>query len=95
MFLPSGFLRDIIFPQFVSANREKLIAIPRYLRSKEQVMDPELTSKYYEMLAMMLDDLIDVVGENENHILVPLMDLIGELIETYEDKHVPELAKIS
>ena len=58
-------------------------------------MDTELTSKYYEMLAMMLDDLIDVVGENENHILVPLMDLIGELIETYEDKHVPELAKIS
>lgn len=58
-------------------------------------MNTELTPKDYEMLITMLDDLIDVVGENESHILVPLMDLIGELIETYEDKHVPELTKIS
>lgn len=57
-------------------------------------MNTELTTKDYEMLTTMLDDLIDVAGENENHILVPLMDIIGELIETYEDKHVPELAKI-
>ena len=55
----------------------------------------ELTPMNYKMLVMILDDLIDVVGENENHVLAPVMDLIGELIETYEDKHVPELAKIS
>lgn len=58
-------------------------------------MDTELTTKDYEMLIIMLDDLIDVVSENENHVLAPLMDLIGELIETYEDKYVPELAKTS
>lgn len=58
-------------------------------------MDTELTAKDYEMLTTMQDDLIDVVGENENHALAPLMDLIGELIETYEDKHVPELAHMS
>ena len=58
-------------------------------------MDTELTAKDYEMLTTMLDDLIDAIGENENHVLAPLMDLIGELIETYEDKHVPELAQIS
>ena len=57
-------------------------------------MNTELTPKDYEMLITMLDDLIDVVGENENHILVPLMDLIGGLIETYEDKYVPELTAI-
>ena len=56
-------------------------------------MNTELTAKDYEMLIRMLDDLIDVVGENENHVLVPLMDLIGELVETYEDKHVPELTQ--
>ena len=58
-------------------------------------MDTELTAKDYEMLTTMLDDLIDVVGENENHVLAPLMDLIGDLIETYENKHIPELAQIS
>ncbi len=57
-------------------------------------MDTELTAKDYEMLTTILDDLIDVVGGNENHVLAPLMDLIGDLIETYEDKHVPELAQI-
>ena len=58
-------------------------------------MNTELTPTDYKMLAMMLDNLIDVVGENENHILVSLMDLIDELIETYENKYVPELAKIT
>jgi HTH-type transcriptional regulator/antitoxin HigA len=42
---------------------------------------------------LVLDDLIDVVGENENHILASLMDLISEFIEIYEDKHVPELTE--
>jgi HTH-type transcriptional regulator/antitoxin HigA len=56
-------------------------------------MNTELTHSDYEILVMMLDDLIDVVGQNENHILVSLMDLISEFIETYEDKHVPELTE--
>ena len=56
-------------------------------------MNTELTHSDYEILVMMLDDLIDVVGQNENHILASLMDLIGEFIETYEDKHVPELTE--
>ncbi len=57
-------------------------------------MSTELTQSNYQMLIKMLDDLIDVVGENENHILASLMDLISEFIETYEDKHVPKLTKI-
>ena len=56
-------------------------------------MNTELTYSDYEILVMMLDDLIDVVGENENHILASLMDLISEFIETYEDKHVPKLTE--
>jgi HTH-type transcriptional regulator/antitoxin HigA len=58
-------------------------------------MNTELTPKEYEMFAMMLDDFIDVVDENENHTLASLMNLVGELIETYENEHVPGLAKIS
>ena len=41
----------------------------------------------------LLDDLIDVVGENENHPLASLMEVIGVLIEKYEDEHVPELTQ--
>lgn len=42
----------------------------------------------------MLDVLIDVVGENENHPLASFMEVIGVLIEKYEDENVPEVTKI-
>ena len=48
----------------------------------------------YRRLVTVLDDLIDVVGENENHPLASLMEVIGGLIERYEDEHVPELTEI-
>lgn len=48
----------------------------------------------YQRLVALLDALIDVVGENENHPLASLMEVIGVLIEKYEDEHVPELTEI-
>ena len=45
----------------------------------------------YEQAVELLDSLIDVVGENENHPLASLMELVGVLIEQYEDAHVPEI----
>ena len=48
----------------------------------------------YQQLVAMLDNLIDVVGENENHPLASLMEVIGVLIEKYEDEHVPELTEV-
>ena len=50
--------------------------------------------KEYQRLVAVLDSLIDTVGENENHPLASLMEVIGVLIEKYEDEHVPELTKI-
>jgi HTH-type transcriptional regulator / antitoxin HigA len=44
-----------------------------------------------ERLVALLDDLIDTVGEDESHPLASLMDVVGVLIEKYEDDHVPEL----
>ena len=48
----------------------------------------------YEKAAELLDSLIDVVGENESHPLASLMELVGVLIEQYEDAHVPEITNI-
>ncbi len=50
--------------------------------------------KEYRRLVAVLDNLIDIVGENENHPLASLMEVIGVLIEKYEDEHVPELTEI-
>ena len=47
--------------------------------------------KIYNALVWLLDRLIDKVGEDETHPLAKLMDVIGVLIERYEDEHVAEL----
>ena len=46
----------------------------------------------YDRLVSMLDDLIDQVGEDENHPLASLMDVLSALVENYENANVPELA---
>ncbi len=57
-------------------------------------MTDRWTSGGVRMLAAVLDDLIDVVGENENHPLASLMEVIGVLIEKYEDEYVRELTEL-
>jgi HTH-type transcriptional regulator/antitoxin HigA len=47
--------------------------------------------KDYQSLVKLLDSLVDEVGEDENHPLASLMEVIGVLIEKYEDDNVPEL----
>lgn len=51
------------------------------------------TETDYQELVELLDRLTDEVGEDENHPLASLMDVLGVLIEKYEDEHVPELTK--
>lgn len=45
----------------------------------------------YQRLVTLLDTLIDLIGEDETHPLASLMEVLGVLIEKYEDEHVPEL----
>jgi len=49
------------------------------------------TEDEYQRLVTLLDRLIDEVGENEAHPLASLMEIVGVLIEKYEDEHVTEL----
>jgi HTH-type transcriptional regulator/antitoxin HigA len=48
----------------------------------------------YQKAVRQLDDLIDVVGEVENHPLASLMEILGLLIEKYEDEHVQEMTEM-
>jgi HTH-type transcriptional regulator / antitoxin HigA len=49
------------------------------------------TEAEYQRLVTLLYRLVDEVGENESHPLASLMEIVGVLIEKYEDEHVPEL----
>jgi HTH-type transcriptional regulator/antitoxin HigA len=50
------------------------------------------SEREYRQLVKLLDRLIDEVGEDEDHPLASLMEVVGVLIEKYEDEHVAELA---
>ena len=56
----------------------------------ENVFVPH-TEAEYEYLVNILDALIDQIGEDETHPLASLMEVIGALIENYENEHIPEL----
>ena len=49
------------------------------------------TEERYNQLVQFLDKLIDEVGEDDNHPLASLMEIIGVLIEQYENNYFPEL----
>lgn len=51
-----------------------------------------MESNNFAQLVALLDNLIDEVGEDESHPLASLMEVVGVLIEKYEDENVSELS---
>lgn len=41
----------------------------------------------YDQLAGILDKLLDIVGEDESHELIGLIDVISSMISKYDDSH--------
>jgi HTH-type transcriptional regulator/antitoxin HigA len=58
----------------------------------EPVLRVPHNDREYRQLVKQLDRLVDEVGEDENHPLASMMEVIGVLIEKYEDENVAELA---
>jgi len=50
------------------------------------------TEAEYDRLVSLLDRLIDEVGEDESHPLASLMEIVGVLIEKYEEEDVSKLS---
>lgn len=44
----------------------------------------------YKQLVELLDEITDIVRDDEIHPLAKMMDVIGVLIENYENEHIPE-----
>lgn len=64
-----------------------------FVTKDERHSPTPLTEIEYQQLALRLDDLLDIVGE-ENHSLAPLLHFVGTLIKNYEDEHIPKLTEI-
>ncbi len=68
-------------------------AAPHWIVVSEFLYFPH-NEEEYEKAVHLLDDLIDTVGEDETHPLASLMEILGLLIEKYEDEHVKEITEI-
>ena len=62
--------------------------------SLSSVLHVPHTEKEYQDTVDLLDSLIDQLGEDETHPLASLMEVLGVLVEKYEDEHVPEVTEI-
>jgi HTH-type transcriptional regulator/antitoxin HigA len=67
--------------------------VQQYWPSLTNILFVPHTEQEYERLVAILDSLIDQVGEDEGHPLASFMEIIGVLIEKYEDDHIPELSE--
>ena len=68
-------------------------ATPHWMEVSKFLFYPHTENEYQEAVHL-LDELIDTVGEDETHPLASLMEILGVLIEKYEDEHVPEITEI-
>jgi HTH-type transcriptional regulator/antitoxin HigA len=71
----------------LSAELEKAVTVWPVISN---IVSVPRTEEEYERTVALLDELIDEVGEDEQHPLASLMDTLGILIEAYENKHIPE-----
>ncbi len=53
------------------------------------------TELEYQRLVVLLDQLVDEVGNDDSHPLASLMEIVGLLIEKYEDEQVPQLEDLN
>lgn len=58
-------------------------------RSTDFIFVPS-SEEEYEQLVELLDEITDIVRDDEAHPLAKMMDVIGVLIEDYEDEHTLE-----
>jgi len=52
-----------------------------------------ISTKEYEKLEIVLDELIDEIRDNEQHPLALAMQIIGENLEQFDAEHFPTIGK--
>lgn len=62
--------------------------------SVSQILYVPHTEKEYQETVELLDALIDTVGEDESHPLASFMEILGLLVEKYEDEYIPEITEV-
>lgn len=69
----------------------KLIPAWKGLRSSVPFFGPIRNERDYQRMHALMDELLSVVGDDEDHPLADLLDVIGMLVAQYEDESTPGL----
>lgn len=75
--------------------RQQLTKAIKYWHHIAPVVKYPQTDQDFNLLVTELDELLEIVGNNENHQLMGLVDLISNLISSYEEEHSPPVSGIS
>lgn len=68
--------------------------IKHWMNIADDIHEP-LNNKDYERLANILDRLLDIVGEDENHKLIGLVDVISHMISMYDEQKKYQIKEVS
>jgi HTH-type transcriptional regulator / antitoxin HigA len=69
-----------------------MTTLTKDLQSHWSNIQPYLTirnEREYDLAVKRLNDFLDELGDNERHPLYGLLDILGTLIQVYEEKHHP------
>lgn len=72
-------------------NLNKLIPAWKGLRNSVPFFGPIRNERDYERMQAVINELLNVVGGDEDHPLADLLDVVGMLVAQYEDENTPEL----
>lgn len=70
----------------------KLIPAWKGLRNSVPFFGPIRNERDYASMHALMEQLLDVVGDDEDHPLADLLDVIGVLVAQYEDENTPGLS---
>ena len=70
-------------------NARELNAITESWSVLSRVVHVPDTDTEYDQLRLFYEELEDIVGKDEEHALVGLLDVIGSLLESYDSGRVP------
>ena len=68
---------------------EALLPAWEGLRKSVPHFGPIRNGRHYESMRALMDYLLEEVGEDEDHKLADLLDVVSTLIEEYEDQNSP------
>lgn len=80
--------------QFEAEEREDTEMIPDpFMEKLTLVFRKPQNEREYKWLQTLLDTILDNVRDKEDHFLRPLMQIIGDNLEKYDDEHHPPISE--